>query len=98
MVKAIIIQIFLIFIILGTAPDSSYFSTRVAAVAAATLVVAVLLVMVGPKAAAGAAAGVATVLVMGTWFAGGSGGVLSKTRTLDLGLTFLRVIEVMKTL
>ncbi|KAG5544875.1 hypothetical protein RHGRI_017362 [Rhododendron griersonianum] len=69
---------------IGTAPDSSYFSTRVAAVAAAIVVVAVMLVMVGPKAAAGAAAGVATVLVMGTWFAGGSGDVLSKTRTLDL--------------
>ncbi|KAI8551222.1 hypothetical protein RHMOL_Rhmol06G0168100 [Rhododendron molle] len=69
---------------IGTAPDSSYFSTRVAAVAAAIVVVAVMLVMVGPKAAAGAAAGVATVLVTGTWFAGGSGGVLSKTRTLDL--------------
>lgn len=75
-------------IILGTHPESSLFSPQVAAVAVVLL--AVLVIMMGTQAATVVAtAAIASYLLFRrTWWGGYMGNIFTKSRALNLGVSF----------
>ncbi|RVW98662.1 Serine/threonine-protein phosphatase 5 [Vitis vinifera] len=76
----------LIFIVIGTGPDSSSLTTLVTALAAAAVAMVVVMLVVGIAATAVATTVVAVVVVVigACWWGGCTSGVFSKSHTVNL--------------
>lgn len=85
------------FIIIGTGTDTSYHSPQLTAatVAVAVAIVAILMLVVGPIVATMvASAALATFLTVRKtgWWAGFTGGFLTKSQILNIGLNLVTII------